>query len=183
MKHSILSDNWMHSFHVRRKRKSGCMYSWSHWYKIMLIGTQVQTGKPELSLDGRIWGDFAFFCILFLHYLLWNSFKKKREREKRKKKKNPHILPLEIKKFSLTSTEKKSQARLVDLFNEVGFEKTLNTCSHSDQLLNTLKSPEVCYLLWPHQKFLGVKWNVETLYLSIQYKSISSTIKIKLNWR
>jgi len=43
-----------------------------------------------------------------------------------------------------------------------------------------LKSLEVCYLLWAHQKFMGVKWYVETLYLSIQYKSISSTIKIKL---
>lgn len=72
----------------------------------MLIGTQVQTGKPELSLDGRIWGDFAFFCILFSIICFEILFKKNRERKERKKK-TPHILPLEIKKFSLTSIEKK----------------------------------------------------------------------------
>lgn len=47
MKYSTLSENWTYSFYVKRKRKSGCMYSWSHLYKIMLIWTQIQTGKPH----------------------------------------------------------------------------------------------------------------------------------------
>lgn len=38
------------------------------------------------------------------------------------------MLPLQMKrKISLMSIERKSQARLVDVLNEVGWEKTLNT--------------------------------------------------------
>lgn len=126
IKHSILSENWIYFFNVKRKKTR--MYAelipfiWNYAY--------MDSGPNWLawfSLDGRIWGD-CFLLYIFLHYLLWNSLEKRDEMKKKKKKKNSYTT-FTNKNIIPNEYREKSQARPAELLSEVGSEKILNTMS------------------------------------------------------
>lgn len=177
IKHSILSENWIYFFNVKRKKirmfAELIPFIWNYAY--------MDSGPNWLawfSLDGRIWGD-CFLLYIFLHYLLWNSLEK-RDEMKKKKKRKIHILPLQIKILSLTSIEKKVRLGRLNSSVKWVLRRYWTQCPHPNQLLNMLKSLKVYSLLCAHQTFMGMKQYIETLYLSIQYKSISFHYKNKI---